>query len=149
MVTPELLASGFTFGEGPRWYGGLLWFSDMLGQAVHTADLAGSVATIPMPGHAPSGLGFRPDGSLLIASTQRRQVLAYKGGTSTVVADLSDVAPGDLEDMVVDDLGRAYVGSQAAERGLIARVDLDGSVAIVADGLDFPNGMVMTKTGRP
>jgi sugar lactone lactonase YvrE len=145
MVTPEVLASGFTFGEGPRWYGGLLWFSDMLGQAVHTADLAGSVTTIPVPGHAPSGLGFRPDGSLLIASTQRRQVLAYKGGSSTVVADLSDVAPADLGDMVVDDSGRAYVGSQAAERGLIARVDLDGSVAIVADGLDFPNGMVITQ----
>jgi sugar lactone lactonase YvrE len=144
-MTPELLASGFAFGEGPRWHGGVLWFSDMLGQAVHTADLAGSVTTIPLPGHAPSGLGFRPDGSLLIASTNRRQVLAHKGHGTSVIADLSDVAPADLGDMVVDDSGRAYVGSQAGERGLIARVDPDGSLAIVADGLDFPNGMVITQ----
>jgi sugar lactone lactonase YvrE len=146
-MTPELLASGFTFGEGPRWHGGVLWFSDMLGAAVHTADLEGFVTTIRLPGHAPSGLGFRPDGTLLIASTKCRQVLAYDGDavTVTVVAELSDVAPADLGDMVIDDSGRAYVGSQAAERGLIARADPDGSVTVVADGLDFPNGMVITQ----
>jgi sugar lactone lactonase YvrE len=143
-VTPKLLASGFTFGEGPRWHGELLWFSDMLGEAVHTADLAGVVATIPLPGHAPSGLGFRRDGTLLIVSTQRRHILGYNDGASTVVADLSDIAPADLGDMVIDDSGRAYVGSQAAARGLIARVDPDGRVVVVADDLDFPNGMVIT-----
>jgi sugar lactone lactonase YvrE len=145
MMTPELLASGFTFGEGPRWHGGVLWFSDMLGEAVHTADLSGSVTTIRLPGHAPSGLGFRPDGTLLIASTKPNHVLAYTGGDMTVVADLSDIAPADLGDMVVDYSGRIYVGSQAAGRGLIARVDPDGSVLVVADGLDFPNGMVITQ----
>jgi sugar lactone lactonase YvrE len=145
IMTPELLASGFTFGEGPRWRGGILWFSDMLGEAIHTADLAGSVTTIPLPGHAPSGLGFSADGTLLIASTKRRHVLACRAGDMTVVADLSDIAPADLGDMVVDDSGRIYVGSQAAERGLIARVDPDGSVVVVADGLDFPNGMVITQ----
>lgn len=144
-MTPDLLASGFTFGEGPRWHGGVLWFSDMLGEALHTVDLAGSVTTIPVPEHAPSGLGFRQDGALLIASTKRRQVLAYTGHATTVVADLADVAPADLGDMVVDDAGRAYVGSQAAKCGLIARVDPDGSVTVVADGLDFPNGMVITQ----
>ena len=144
MPTPTLLASGYTFGEGPRWFGGVLWFSDMLGEAVHTADLAGVVATIPLPGHAPSGLGFRPDGTMLIVSTQRRHILGYKDGASTVVADLSDIAPADLGDMVIDDAGRAYVGSQAATGGLIARVDPDGSIAVVADDLDFPNGMVIT-----
>jgi sugar lactone lactonase YvrE len=144
-MTPELLASGFTFGEGPRWYGGLLWFSDMLGEAVHTADLAGFVTTIRLAGHAPSGLGFHSDGTLLIASTKCRQVLAYDGDAVTVVAELSDIAPADLGDMVIDDSGRAYVGSQAAERGLIVRVDPDGSVTVVADGLDFPNGMVITQ----
>ena len=70
-MTPTPLANGFCFGEGPRWFEGLLWFSDMLGEAVHTVDLTGSMTTLALPGHAPSGLGFRPDGSLLIASTER------------------------------------------------------------------------------
>jgi sugar lactone lactonase YvrE len=138
------LATGFCFGEGPRWFEGLLWFSDMLGEAVHTVDLRGSLTTLPLPGHAPSGLGFRPDGTLLIASGETRQLLRYDGETVTTIADLSDVAPADLGDMVVDDLGRAYVGSQGFHGGVILRVDPDNTVRVVADDLDFPNGMVIT-----
>jgi sugar lactone lactonase YvrE len=138
------LATGFCFGEGPRWFEGLLWFSDMLGEAVHTVDLRGSLTTLRLPGHAPSGLGFRPDGALLIASTENRQLLRYDGETVTAMADLSDVAPADLGDMVVDDLGRAYVGSQAFHGGVILRVDPDNTMSVVADDLDFPNGMVIT-----
>ena len=138
------LAAGFCFGESPRWFEGLLWFSDMLGQAVHTVDLRGSLTTLPLPGHAPSGLGFRPDGTLLIASTEHRLLLRYDGETVTTIADLSAVAPADLGDMVVDDLGRAYVGSQAFHGGVILRVDPDNTVCVVADDLDFPNGMVIT-----
>jgi len=66
-LTP--LANGFCFGEGPRWFEGLLWWSDMLGEAVHTVNLAGDVTTLALAGHAPSGLGFRPDGSLKPVAT--------------------------------------------------------------------------------
>ena len=141
-VTP--LAEGFCFGEGPRWFQGLLWFSDMLGEAVHTVTPCGDVTTLPLPGHEPSGLGFRPDGTLLIVSTVRRQLLCYDGESVTVFAELSGLAPAALGDMVVDDHGRAYVGSQARDTGVIIRVDPDGSGVVVADHLDFPNGMVIT-----
>jgi sugar lactone lactonase YvrE len=142
--TLATLADGFCFGEGPRWFEGLLWFSDMLGEAVHTVNLRGDVSTLKLTGHAPSGLGFRPDGSLLIASTELRQVLRYDGDSVTVLADLAATVPANLGDMVVDDLGRAYVGSQAFEGGVIARVDADGGATVVAEDLDFPNGMVIT-----
>jgi sugar lactone lactonase YvrE len=145
-LTP--LANGFCFGEGPRWFEGLLWFSDMLGEAVHTVNLQGAMTTLPLAGHAPSGLGFRRDGSLLIASTENRQVLRYDGDIVTTVADLSDVAPANLGDMVVDDVGRAYVGSQAREGGVIVRLDPDEAFTVVAEDLDFPNGMVITPDGR-
>ncbi len=145
--TPALtpLADGFCFGEGPRWFEGLLWFSDMLGAAVHTCDWRGSLTTLPLPGHSPSGLGFRPDGSLLIVSTEDKQVLRYDGETVAPVADLSDLAPASLGDMVIDDLGRAYIGSQAVEGGIIVRLDTDDSATVVATDLDFPNGMVITE----
>jgi len=141
-LTP--LATGFCFGEGPRWFEGLLWFSDMLGEAVHTVNLGGSLTTLPLPGHAPSGLGFRPDGSLLIVSTEARELLRYDGETVDTVADLSDVAPADLGDMVIDNLGRAYIGSQAFHGGIVLRVDPDNAVSVVAQDLDFPNGMAIT-----
>lgn len=141
------LAHGFCFGEGPRWFEGMLWFSDMLGEAVHTVTLAGSMTTLPVPGHSPSGLGFRPDGTLLIVSTERRQVLRYDGDTVELLADLSDLAPAALGDMVVDEHGRAYVGSQARTDGVIVRIDPDDRVTVVAEHLDFPNGMVITPDG--
>jgi sugar lactone lactonase YvrE len=141
-LTP--LTTGFCFGEGPRWFEGLLWFSDMLGEAVHTVTLGGSMTTLPLPGHAPSGLGFRPDGSLLIVSTDARQLLRYDGDVVDTIADLSAVAPADLGDMVIDNRGRAYIGSQAFHGGVIVRVDPDNTVDVVAQDLDFPNGMVIT-----
>jgi sugar lactone lactonase YvrE len=143
-VIPEPLANGFCFGEGPRWFEGLLWFSDMLGEAIHTATMGGSLTTLPLPGHSPSGLGFRPDGSLLIASTEDRQVLRYDGETVVTIADLAEMAPANLGDMVIDDTGRAYIGCQAFEGGVIIRLDPDDSATVVAEDLDFPNGMVIT-----
>ena len=143
------LANGFCFGEGPRWFEGLVWFSDMLGEAVHTVTLDGQMTTLPLEGHAPSGLGFRPDGSLLIVSTERRQVLRYDGESVTTVADLTALAPANLGDMVIDRHGAAYVGSQAREGGIIVRIDPadEWSATVVADGLDFPNGMALTTDG--
>ena len=143
-MIPQPLANGFCFGEGPRWFEGLLWFSDMLGEAVHTVAADGSLTTLSLPGQTPSGLGFRPDGSLLIVSTEKRQLLGYDGETIVTIADLSGVAPADLGDMVVDHLGRAYIGSQAFEGGVILRVDPDNGVRVVARDLDFPNGMAIT-----
>ncbi|MHC9297239.1 SMP-30/gluconolactonase/LRE family protein [Mycobacterium sp. LTG2003] len=147
LVSTTELANGFCFGEGPRWFEGLLWFSDMLGEAVHTVTLSGSMTTLPLPGHAPSGLGFRPDGTLLIVSTQRRQVLRYDGDTVELLADLGDLVPAALGDMVIDDHGRAYVGSQARTDGVIVRIDPDDTVHVVAEHLDFPNGMAITPDG--
>ncbi|BBZ46373.1 SMP-30/gluconolactonase/LRE family protein [Mycobacterium parmense] len=147
-MIPKPLANGFCFGEGPRWFEGLLWFSDMLGEAVHTADMRGTLTTVPLPGRRPSGLGFRPDGSLLIVSTEDRQVLRYDGETVTPLADLADLAPANLGDMVVDAAGRAYIGCQAFSGGVIIRLDQDDSATVVATDLDFPNGMVITPDGE-
>lgn len=143
----EPFADGFCFGEGPRWHDGALWFSDMLGAAVHTVDLTGAMTTVPLPGRAPSGLGFTPDGALLIVSTEDRQLLRYTDGAVAVLADLAPLVPANLGDMVIDTVGRAYVGSQSRGDGVIVRVDPDGTTSVVATGLDFPNGMVITPDG--
>jgi sugar lactone lactonase YvrE len=81
---------------------------------------------------------------LLIACAATRRLLRYDGDTVAAIADLTDCTPANLGDMVVDHLGRAYIGSQAFEGGVIVRVDPDDSTTVVADGLDFPNGMVIT-----
>ncbi len=141
------LASGFRCGRGLRWFEGLLWFSDVRGEAVHTVDMLGRMTTLPVPGHAPYGLGFRPDGSLLIASAEARQVLRYDGETITTVADLNDAVAASLGDMVVDGLARAYVGCQARTGGAVVRIDPDGTVTVVADDLKLPSGIVISADG--
>ncbi|ORB32580.1 SMP-30/gluconolactonase/LRE family protein [Mycolicibacterium parafortuitum] len=147
-MTLTSLADGFCFGEGPRWFEGLVWFSDMLGEAVHTVTLDREMSTLALPGHAPSGLGFRPDGTLLIVSTERRQILGYDGESVVTVADLADIVPATLGDMVIDRHGCAYVGSQARDGGVIVRVDpSDGTSEVVAGDLEFPNGMALTPDG--
>lgn len=146
-MTVQPLADGFCFGEGARWFEGLVWFSDMLGEAVHTVTLHGEMSALPLPGHAPSGLGFRPDGTLLIVSSRTRQVLSYDGESVSVLVDLTDVVPADLGDMVIDARGRAYIGSQARLGGMIVRLDPDDRVSVVADDLEFPNGMAISPDG--
>ena len=104
----------------------------------------------------PSGLGWLPDGSLLVVSMKDQRLLrvAADGAVSTH-ADLSDVCGGHLNDMVVDASGRAFVGDfgfdlmggGAPSSASVKRVDPDGTVTVVAEDLRFPNGSVITPDG--
>lgn len=155
-MTPKVLAGGFTFPEGPRWQGGKLWFSDFYAHRVLTVDLTGTVEEVVKVPQQPSGLGFLPDGRLLIVSMLDRKLLRLDGKALTEVADLSTYATGPCNDMVVDAKGRAYVGNfgsnhhagEAPRSAALVRVDLDGKVSKVADDLEFPNGTVISPDGR-
>lgn len=150
--TPELLLAGLVFGEAPRWRDDRLWFSDMHGEAVHTVDLAGRRETVvALPGRRPSGLGFLPDGTVLVVSMLEPAVLRVDGGGVVVHADLRPWLAHEANDMVVDARGNAYVGSFPASierpEGPIVLVRPDGTAEVVADGLAFPNGCVVTPDG--
>ena len=151
-----VLVDGLTFPEAPRWRDGKLWFSDFYSHRVLVADLAGRLATVVEVPQRPSGLGWMPDGTLLVVSMLDRRLLRVDAGTTRVVADLSTLATGPCNDMVVDAAGRAYVGNFGFDRHrgeperatCIARVDPDGRVVRAADDLQFPNGTVITPDGR-
>ncbi|MFT3866654.1 MAG: SMP-30/gluconolactonase/LRE family protein [Solirubrobacterales bacterium] len=151
---PRLLADGFWFLEGPRWHEGRLWVSDFFGHRVLTVDEDGGTETVCEVPNQPSGLGFAPDGSVLIVSMLDMSLLRWRGGRPEPVADLSSHVGGVTNDMVVDAAGRAYVGNvgRREEDGtvyptVLLRVDPDGSVSEVADGLMAPNGTVITPDG--
>jgi len=152
----EPLLDGLTFGEGPRWHGGKLWFSDFYDHQVRTVDESGKAETIvEVPGR-PSGLGWRPDGTLLIVSMTDRRLMRFAGGKLSIEAELKPLATGHCNDMAVDSAGRAYVGNFGFDRhageelrpAALIRVDPDGSVHQAADGLMFPNGTVITPDGE-
>ena len=148
------VASGFFFPEAPRCRDGQLWFSDVFGGLVYSWDSETGNLTeqASVPGR-PSGLGWTPDGDLLVVSTIDRTLRRANGA---VVADLNPVSDSKINDMVVDDDGTAYIGNdgfdleaRAPERpAQILRVNPDGDVSVAADGLRFANGMVITPERR-
>jgi sugar lactone lactonase YvrE len=152
----ETLLDGLTFPEAPRWHDGRLWFSDFYTQRVIAVDPAGRAETMLEVPQRPSGLGWTPDGTLLVVSMLDRRLLRMENGRAREHADLSAVATGPCNDMVVDGRGRAYVGNFGYDRHqgepprttCLARVDPDGRVTRAAEDLFFPNGTVITPDGR-
>jgi sugar lactone lactonase YvrE len=158
VMAPEMtvVLDGLSFLECPRWQDGRLWVSDFYtNQVLATDGRGGAEVMAEVPGQ-PSGLGFLPDGRALIVSMRDQRILVRdESGGLTEHADLSGVVPAVLNDMVVDAQGGAYVGNFGFDLmagaplrdTTITRVAPDGSVSTAADGLGFPNGMVILPGG--
>jgi sugar lactone lactonase YvrE len=151
---PKVLLDGFAFLEGPRWRDGKLWLSDMHDHRVLTVDPVGRSQTICEVEGQPSGLGWLPNGRLLVVSMVDRRLLRLDPEGLVEHADLSSLATFHCNDMVVDAAGRAYVGNfgsdyvaGALEPAVLTLVTADGEVRAVADDLHFPNGSVITPDG--
>jgi sugar lactone lactonase YvrE len=152
----ETLIDGLTFPEAPRWHDGKLWFSDFYSFRVLAVDLRGNATTVVEVPQRPSGLGWMPDATLLIVSMLDRSLCRLDAGKLVKVADLSAMASGFCNDMVVDAQGRAYVGNFGYDRHAgeeprttcIVRIDPDGRAVRAAEDLMFPNGTVITPDGK-
>lgn len=148
----SVLVEGLVFPEGPRWHENKLWFSDMQMQWVLNVDLNGNFERVVKVSHSPSGLGWLPDGRLLVVSMLDRRLLRLDPEGLSEVADLSRLASYHCNDMVVDDQGRAYIGNfgfdlaygESVLPAEIVMVTPEGHARVVADELLFPNGCVIT-----
>ena len=156
MTNVQELADGFSYLEGPRWRNGKLYVSDFYTHQVLAIDESGKVELVATVPEQPSGLGWLPDGRLLIVSMRDRKVLRQEtDGTLTAHADLSELTSWHLNDMIVDESGRAYVGSfgfdlmsgAPAQTSNIVLVHPDGSAQVAAEDLAFPNGMELLDGG--
>jgi sugar lactone lactonase YvrE len=175
MQKAELFAEGLLFGEGPRWRDGKLWLSDFRLCKVFNVEMDGHIEPVVEVPNQSSGLGWLPDGRMLIVSMHDRKLLRLEPDGLVEHADLSEIAGGHCNDMVVDTQGRTYVGNfgldlqaYTGERLLVpqmredpnrllndsslptatlAMVDPDGSVSSAASGLRFPNGCAILADG--
>ncbi|MBZ5605615.1 MAG: SMP-30/gluconolactonase/LRE family protein [Acidobacteriia bacterium] len=152
----ETVLDGLAFPECPRWHDESLYFSDMHDGKVWRIAPSGKAENIYDVPEFPAGLGWLPDGTLQIVSMKDRRVLRATASGLAQFADLSRIATGNTNDMVVDREGRAYVGNfgfdlnagaEPAPTVLIA-VEPDGSARAVAEDMWFPNGMVITPDGK-
>jgi sugar lactone lactonase YvrE len=153
----KLLFADGDFFEGPRWHDGAWWVSDIFGATVWRIAPDGKSEVAATVEQWPSGLGWLPNGDMLIVSIRDRRLMRRdRDGTLGIHADLSPWSPYWLNDMIVDVEGRAYVGNLGADLpnggnpGLttLCRIDPDGSGRIVAEDLLFPNGMAITRDGK-
>jgi sugar lactone lactonase YvrE len=160
VLEAEPFIDGLYFGECPRWHDGRLWYSDFFDHAVFSVSPEGERRTeVDIEGE-PAGLGWLPDGRLLINSRLDRAVIRREAdGTLVPHGSLTPWATWHANDMVVASNGQAYCGnfgfdldglyngttpaSAIAPTSLI-RVDPDGTSHQAADDLAFPNGTVIT-----
>jgi len=163
-ATASIVAGGLAFPECPRWHDGRYWLADMhVAQVVSYSAVNWDAPRVELEldrsvGDArTAGVGFLPDGRLLTVSSLDSTVRRREANGDVVVhADLRDVTRGWCNDMLVDDMGRAYVGSYGADyqagashaEVCLALVERDGAARPVGEPLAFPNGTVLTPDGR-
>ncbi len=154
--TPKVVLDGLVFPEGPRWHDGALYFSDMHDNKVWRLTPEGAASKVAdFPGHV-SGLGWLPDGAMLVASMADRRLLRLTQSGPVTAVDLSTFVANPINDMVVDRRGRAYVGGfgfdllagETARSTVLLCAEPGGGVQVAADDLHFPNGMVITPDGK-
>lgn len=156
-MKPRAWLSGLGFPEGPRWHDGHLWFSDFAQRVVRYAASDGTMTEVARVPARPSGLGWLPDGSLLVVSMDDRRLLRQSGESLVTHADLAPFAHHPCNDMVVSQAGRAYVGHMGfdlharprkVQPASLLLIEPDGSARVAADELLFPNGPVLTPDQR-
>ena len=139
---PEMLMSGLSMGESPRWHEDRLWFSDWGAKEIIAVDIAGkSEVAVRVPFSLPFCIDWLPDGRLLIVSGMEGLVMRReRDGSLARHADLRGFADKGWNEIVVDGRGNAYVNGGPG----IVLLASDGSVRKVADSFAFPNGMAIT-----
>jgi sugar lactone lactonase YvrE len=155
-LTGRVVARELYLPEALQWHDGTLWFADRYGGTVSRLGEAGVEVVTRMPGR-PGGLGWTPDGTLLVVAMERRSLMSVSpGGNLRPYADLSLLMPAFANGLAVDRLGRAYVGNfgfddeagEIPEPTRLVRVDPDGSVHVEEPELVSPSGPILLDDGR-
>jgi sugar lactone lactonase YvrE len=154
MTPMKPILDGGRYFEGPRWHLGRLWFVDCMERTLLSLTPSGEREQhAKFDDDTPCGLGVLPDGRIVVLTMFRKRLMTYADGQLSLYADLSGIATGTIDDMIVDGLGRAYVGDLGfdlpppPDRGAVGRIILvmpDGETRVVADGLRFPNGIAVS-----
>ena len=150
------LTDNLAFPEDPRWHDGHFYFADMLDRRVSRIEHDGSVTTLATFEDSPSGIGFLPNGDMLVVSMYHEQLIRVDGsGNKHLYADLGSVTTGaGINDMVVDREGRAYVvqfGDHPTETPVpspLIIVQPDGTVGTSSELLLIGNGIRVTDDGK-
>lgn len=168
ILNTAILLDRLVFPESLRWHDDKLWFSDVYDHKVMTVDIAGHSETVVRFPGLPSGLGWLPNNQFVIVSIMDQALLQLDQERLVSIADLRNLESGSSNELVVSRQGWAYVGAmgfapfedepstqgkiiltdEPYAQGKIIQVTVGGTAQVVADQLEFPNGMVITPDGH-
>ena len=150
--------SGLKFAKSPGWFGQKLLFLDIHDRCIKSADLNGAVKTVRALPYLPGSFEVLADGGLIVGDAWHRKIVRLESAGPKQLADLSDVAGFCLSDGIADSRGGMYVGDigfkfldplvDPVPDGVIVHIGADGKSSVVAGGLFFPNGMVITPDNK-
>lgn len=152
----DILVEGLAFPEGPRWHDGRLWFTDQHAHTINAVTLSGAHDIVATTDDLPGGLGWLPDGRMLVVYMTQRRIMMLEDGALSTYVDLSGLASFHCNDMVVDANGRIYAGNFGFDlhggaettTAELIQVEPDRTVSVVDNSVVFPNGSVITPDGK-
>jgi sugar lactone lactonase YvrE len=145
---PRTLLTGLAMIESARWHDDRLWLADWGAGEILAVDLDGNAEVMaPGPHRMGWAIAWLPDGRLLTTggTVTRREpdgavVTLRQGGANEIVV-------GPRGHVWVNGFDGTFSAAGFPEPGWIDLVAPDGTSRRVAEGIDFPNGMVVTPDG--
>jgi sugar lactone lactonase YvrE len=150
------IVGGLAFPEGPRWHENSFWFTDQHDASVYHLTTEGELTRYATTDDRPGGLGWLPDGSLLVVYMTQRRLMRRVESNWEEYADLSSLASYHCNDFVVDHRGVVFAGNfgepimpgRPMAPAELIRVDPSGQAEVVSRDLVFPNGSAITEDGH-
>jgi len=144
-----------TLGEGPVWdpERRVLWWVDILAGAVHAFDPTSGSDRMFGAGEAVGAVALRASGGLLVSAAGRIAAMdPATGRLETLVGFGPDTTLRRMNDGKCDPTGAFWAGRMALDAapglGSLLRLDPDGTLTTVLEGLTIPNGMAWSRDRR-
>jgi sugar lactone lactonase YvrE len=140
-------------GENPLWHPDeqrIYWVDIPAGRIYRHRPSDGATEHFDV-GAAVGGFTVQADGRLLLFMA-RGAVKVWQDGriVQTVIEELPDDLDTRFNDVIADPEGRVFCGTMSAKShpGRLYRLDRDGSIAQLLDGIGTSNGLGFTPDGR-
>jgi sugar lactone lactonase YvrE len=152
-MEPELIADyQCVIGEGPLWHPGerrLYWIDIATGRMFRYEPATGRHEQC-YGGDVVGGFTIQADGALLLFMAKGAIKIWRAGTLTTVVEEIPDERASRFNDVIADPAGRVFCGTMTSPEhaGRLYRLDVDGRLSIVVEGVGTPNGLGFTPDRR-
>ena len=149
-MSPELIADYLCIiGENPLWHpieNQLYWLDIPNGRLFRYNPKTGEHENFYTHGEEVGGFTFQPDGSLLLFMSRGAIAIWKDGKLTSVIDEIEGEFESRFNDVIADPVGRVFCGTmpQESRSGKLYRLDLDGSITEILDGITCSNGLGFT-----